>query len=244
MGALSPDMGVDDESESETRASDEEILAVFDRSDADALRPRDLVDELSMDRDVVDDRLDDLAERGLVVSADDEVDPRDETWTLAEDVGDELLDDVETGVEAQVSVVDETRPQDEHAGEPPEPDTPPEEPSSEAFVDDAIAAFDPPGSAEEQERGRAAVRAAYTYLRKRGTASREDFEADVFSTNPAGYDDPDEGWWDEVIRPGLDEIPTVDPVDDSGEAWHHSGRSDPTADDVERTPVEEDPDHS
>ena len=240
-------MGVDDSSdpESETRASDEEILAAFDRSDADALRPRDLVDQLSIGRDEAYDRLDDLEERGLVVSADDEVDPRDETWTLAEGVEEELPDDVETGVEAQVSVLDETEPQDEHAGDPPEPDTPPADPAaSDAFVDDAIAAFDPPGTAEEQERRRAAVRAAYTYLRKRGTASRGDFESDVFPTEQAGYDDPDEGWWDEVIRPGLDEIPNVNPVDDSGEAWDHADESDPTEDDVERTPVEEDPDHS
>lgn len=32
---------------------------------------------------------------------------------------------------------------------------------------------------------------------------------EVFPDNPAGYENPDDGWWQEIIRPGLIALPDV-----------------------------------
>lgn len=83
-------------------------------------------------------------------------------------------------------------------------------------VRNAISALDFPGSTEEKERSRDAVRAAYAYLQRRGVASREEFERDLFPDRSAGYDDPEAGWWEETISRGLDTLPDVERDEETG----------------------------
>ncbi|WP_224447815.1 hypothetical protein [Haloprofundus salilacus] len=61
--------------------SDEEILAVFARTDASELLPEDVADELPITDDRIGDRVDDLYEQGLLNLGDD---PRGEVYTLTE----------------------------------------------------------------------------------------------------------------------------------------------------------------
>ncbi|WP_176696652.1 hypothetical protein [Halococcus sp. PRR34] len=42
----------------------------------------------------------------------------------------------------------------------------------------------------------------------------------VFSDHPAGYENPDDGWWEQVVRPGLIVLPDVEYRDDE---WRFVG---------------------
>jgi hypothetical protein len=167
----------------------------------------------------------------------------DEQWRLDPDAvdEDELPDEstVETATEAQATKTTgtETPTTAEETPEtaPPDPQAAVPEPLHERMPD-AIQAFDPPGTPEETERRRGALHGAYLYLQRRERARRSDFEDDVFPEAPAGDDSPDEGWWDEVVRPGLDALPDPELADgqepDAGEeaeekeeAWVYTGEN-------------------
>ncbi|MFC6727503.1 hypothetical protein ACFQDG_02470 [Natronoarchaeum mannanilyticum] len=205
--------------------SDDELLAVIARSDADAVLDRDVAERVPAPVETVQDRLEDLYERGELELA--EEDTRGRTWRLDESVDPEALPtegETETDVESQARGDDLTEAPPDHVETPPDPESRPEEPAPiDADVADAIDAFDLPGDATEKERRREAVRTAYLYLRKRGRADQDDFVADVHPEAPGEYADPDEGWWDEVIRPGLDRIPDVEY---DAEAWTYAGDPD------------------
>lgn len=205
--------------------TDREILSVFANADERRLQVKDVADELPLPIEILSDRLDDLYERGLLVRDDDGPGVR---WHLAPDVDEELTipeEEVETEVEAQASKTTgaETSPREEETPEtpPPDPQEGPTEPPHDPAPDE-IEAFDPPGTAEERDLRRGALRRAYVYLRKRGTARREDFEDDVFPQAPGAYDSPDEGWWEDVVRPGLDTLPDVATPEGDGE-WRFTG---------------------
>lgn len=199
----------------EPRVHDEEILAVFARREDSGLQALEVADELPLERDVLEDRLDDLYERGLL---DTEDVSRGTLWRLAPEGEEHLPPDgeVETDVEAQAAATtgpETTARQQETPSANPQPPT--EEPLGDADEPDvdAIAAFDPPGTSEQQDRRRGVVRAAYSYLRKRGSAEREDFEADVYPERPGGYESASGEWWTAVVRPGLDALPDVEAED-------------------------------
>lgn len=210
----------------EPRVSDEEIISVFARSDDDTLMVMEVADELPIRHTVLDDRLNDLYERGLL----DRVDAsRGTEWSLVLDSEseDDLViseSEVETDVEAQTAATTgpDTPPQQEE--DPTESQqAPTEEPRGPEVTDeptiDAIETFDPPGSSADQERKREALRAAYTYLRKRTSADKEDFKSDVFPEHPGTYENPD-NWWREVISPGLEAVSDVETHDDE---WRFVG---------------------
>lgn len=224
-GPVENDMGDPDR---EPRVSDEEILSVFARSDDTNLIVTEVADELPIHHNVLDDRLDDLYERGLLERADES---RGTVWTLVSDVEDDLVipeSEVETDVEAQTTAAtgSETPPQQEET--PPESQpAPTEQPSGPEATEespiDAIETFDPPGSSTNRERKREALRAAYRYLRTHDSAESDDFKTDVFPNHPAAYEDPND-WWQEVISSGLEVVPDVAVQDDE---WRFVGdRSD------------------
>lgn len=209
--------------------TDGEILAVFAGADERPLQTRRAADELTLSTERLRDRLDDLYERSLLdrEEATAEVPGDAEAWALTADGREAATSDerIETEIEAQASkdAGAETPPHAEETPETPPPDpqespgaAPPHEP-----MPDAIEAFDPPGDAAERDRRRGALHEAYLYLRKRGPASREDIVEDVFTEIPAGYDNPGEGWWDEVVAPGLDRLPDVERTDDG--RWRFTG---------------------
>jgi len=207
--------------------SDDELLAAIARSDADAVLDRDVANHVPAPVETVQDRLEDLYERGDLELA--EEDTRGRTWRLDESVDPDGLPtegETETDVESQARGDDLTEAPPDHVETAPDPESRPEEP---APIDDAAAdsidALDLPGDATEKERRREAVRTAYLYLRKRGRADRDDFVADVHPEAPGDYADPAEGWWDEVIRPGLDNLPDVE-YDGDAEAWTYAGDPD------------------
>lgn len=224
-----------DDADREPRVSDDEILAVFARREG-AFLPREVAEALPAEADELGDRLDGLYERGLL---DTEETTRGTEWRLVPEAvadADVTIPDeqrVESDVEAQASTEAGAETSTRHQETPSSsPQSPPGEPlgdyyDPQAEEDDAAAetieAFDPPGTAEERDLRREALRAAYAYLRKRGTARREDIESDVFAEWPAGYDDVDD-WWEEVVRPGLSELPAVESPDEEGDgAWRHLG---------------------
>ncbi|WP_224270161.1 hypothetical protein [Haloprofundus salinisoli] len=204
----------------EPNVSDEEILAVFARTDDSALLPEEVADELPITADRIGDQVDDLYERGLLDTGDD---PRGEAYTLTEAGASQAADaesSVETDVEAQASTTSSDAVPPAMQNDPSEtPQAPSQEPLGDAYdlagdVADAIDAFEPPGSQEQKRRRREALRAAYGYLRRRGRVSREAFERDVFPEHTAGYGSPEEGWWESVVRPGLSGVPDVEAPDD------------------------------
>jgi len=223
---------------------DDELLAVIARSDADAVLDRDVADQVPAPVETVQDRLEDLYERGDLELA--EEDTRGRTWRLDESVDPESLpteSETETDVESQARDGDLTEAPPDHAETAPEPESRPEEPApvdadvadadeqsssspdSTTSRQDAIDSLDLPGDPTEVERRREAVRTAYLYLRKRGRADREAFVADVHPEAPGEYADPDVGWWNDVIRPGLERLPDVE-HDADADAWTYTGDPD------------------
>lgn len=211
---------------SEPEVSDEEILTVFARRDESGLEAREVTEDLPMDLDILNDRLDDLYERGLLDSEDV---PGGTEWSIAPGVEDDLSlseAEIETNVEAQAESADlETSPRRTDARGP-GVEMPEDEPVGDADepTTDLIAAMDLPGTPDQQEERREALRAAYRYLRDGASAQKDDFMDDVFPEHRAGYDDPDDGWWEQVVRPGLVALPDVERRDDQ---WRFVGDEEP-----------------
>lgn len=212
--------------------SDQEILAVFESADEQRLLTREAADELPISIEELADRLDDLNERGLLV-LEDEGALEDDQWSLTPEAFDEITisdEEVETKIEAQATKTtgSETSPREEETPEspPPDPQAGPLEPITDATAD-VLEAFDPPGTPDEQALRREALRHTYAYLRERGGAGREEFEADVFPGASGAYDSPDD-WWDEVIRPGLEAHPGII-ASEEDDGWRFSeSRDEPT----------------
>lgn len=202
--------------------TDREILAVFANFDDEPLRAETVADELPMAPERLRDRLEDLYEQGLLERETSGI--PDEQWRLdPAEVDEEDLPDesrVETDTEAQATKATgaeaPTTAEETPETEPPDPQETVPEPLHERMPD-AIQAFAPPGTPEEKERRRGALHRAYLYLQRRERARRSDFENDVFPEAPGGYEGPDEGWWDEVVRPGLDALPDAELVDGGDE---------------------------
>lgn len=200
---------------------DEEILTVFAETDAGPLRPDQVAEDLPISTEDLRDRFDDLDERDLIRRNDDRqsgtVFHLTEEGASRLDVPDE---DVVTSIEAQATgtgTQSTTRDQETPDSPPPEPGEetaqPPYEPPA-----DLIEAFDPPGTPEQKDQRREALRTAYEYLRDRGRVSRSEFVESVFPDAPGAYEEPTDGWWTEVIQPGLDHLPGPEP-DDGDDAW-------------------------
>lgn len=213
-----------DDANADPEVSDEEILVVLDETDESWLRVEDIAEELPTDADRLQDRLDDLYNRELLDRDTD--DPRGEQWQLTQEGRERATvpeSEVETDVEAQAAKTTgvESPTTDEET-----PDTPPEDPQETVpgkphrRADDAIEAFDPPGTPIQKDERRTALRQAHEYLRERGSVTREEFTSEVFPDAQGAYDAPDAGWWDDVIRPGLEQLPTVERADDG---WRYIG---------------------
>lgn len=207
----------------EPEVSDEAILTVFVRRDDSGLHARQVAEDLPMDRDALNDRLDDLYERGFLDSEDV---PGGTAWSIVPSVEDDLSpsdEPIETSVEEQAaSDTDlETSPrrtgagstgvgmgEDESVG------------GNEESPTDLIDGIDIPGAPDQQEDRRAALRAAYRYLREGATAQKDDIATEVFPDHPAGYEKPNDGWWQQVVRPGLVALPDVER---HGDRWRFVG---------------------
>lgn len=204
--------------------SDEDVLTVFAATDETHLRPVDVSEDLPIPPEDLRDRLDDLTERGRLVDSDRQ---SGTAYRLAEGALDDvdLPDDVLTDVEAQAerATGSETPPREQET-----PETQPSEPQEGPagipyeYPADRIESFDPPGTPDQADDRRTALRRAYEYLRERGTATRADLVADVYPEARGAYDDPDAGWWSEVIAPGFERLPDVER---SGEEWRFTGET-------------------
>lgn len=200
---------------------DEEILTVFAETDAAYLRPPDAAEDLPIPAEDLRDRFDELAERDLVRR---DADRQSGTAYALTDEGASRLDVPDEGavtdVEAQAvgtGTGSTARDQETPESLPPEPGEQsaglPYEPAT-----DALESFDPPGTPEQKAQRRAAIRAAYEYLRDCGRATRSDFVDDVFPDATGAYETPSDGWWSAVVRPGLERVPGAEP-DDGADAW-------------------------
>lgn len=204
----------------------EDILTVFAEKVESPLYSWEVAEELPVDTDVVESELVDMTEQGLLESDDDYAPGT--VYRLATDVDAE--ENVETDTEAQATATSSgTLPRDQETTE-----SPPAEPGEESvnppyqLPTDAIQTFDPPGMPEQKDRRREALRHAYGYLREQAGAdqgegpangerrsreqgvSRQAFVEDVYPEYRGAYEEPDDGWWEEVIRPGLLSLPGVE----------------------------------
>ncbi|WP_225332965.1 hypothetical protein [Halomicrobium urmianum] len=215
----------------------EAVLTVFEEMDG-PLYAWEVADQLSVTEDDVRVQLDDMAERGLV-EGDDDFAPG-QVWRLGDDDSagaasggssdssdgvDADPDDEETVTETEAQAVETGA--ETGAREAETVDSPPPGPQEEDVLEyepptSAIEAFDPPGTPDQAELRREALRHAYAYVRDRGQAGREQLVADVFPVAQGAYDSPDAGWWSEVVEPGLASIPGVERA---GEEFSYVGRS-------------------
>ncbi|WP_226011789.1 hypothetical protein [Halomicrobium salinisoli] len=200
----------------------DDVLTVFAEMDG-PLYVWEVADQLPVTEDDLAPQLDDMAERGLVES-DDDFAPG-QVWRLSDDA-DAQPDDEETVTETEAQAVEtgaETGERDVETV-----DSPPAGPQEEDVLEyepptSAIEAFDPPGTPEQAERRRTALRHAYAYVRDRGRADREQLVEDVFPEAQGAYESPADGWWSEVVEPGLASIPGVERAGD--EEFSYVGRS-------------------
>lgn len=200
--------------------SDEDILTVFAETEDDYLRPPDVAEDLPIPAEELRDRFDDLSERDLIRR---DADRLSGTAYALTDEGASRLEAADeapvTDVEAQATATgtaSTTRDQETPESQPPAPGADTAGPPYEQPAD-AIEAFDPPGTPDQKEQRRAALRAAYEYLRDSGTASRSEFVESVFPNESGAYETPDDGWWADVVRPGLRQLPGPEPVEDTDE---------------------------
>lgn len=204
-----------------TDVSDDEILAVFANRDKSPLRPPDVAEDLPISIGDLRDRFDDLGERDLLRNDPDR--QSGTAWYLTPD-GAERIDVPEAGVvtdvEAQATATgSQSLPRDQETTEtqPPEPGETtvgrPDDPPTEA-----VESFDPPGTADDRAERRAALRAAYEYLRERGIVHRSEFRVNVFPEATGGYESPNDGWWEDVVGPGLESLPGPQ-YDDEDDVW-------------------------
>ncbi|MDQ2074295.1 ArsR family transcriptional regulator [Haloarcula sp. H-GB4] len=88
-------------------------------------------------------------------------------------------------------------------------------------VEHSIADADLPGTGDVLDDRRAALRAAYDYLRENPDTDAGELITEVFQEHPAGYKTADE-WWD-AIGPALEDLPQVDLAADHEHVWHYVG---------------------
>ena len=81
----------------------------------------------------------------------------------------------------------------------------------------AVQDADLPGTGETLDARRAALVAAWAYLKAHGEAKKSDFLSAVYPDHPAGLDTA-EGWWN-ATRPALAGLPGVDAPDNRGHIW-------------------------
>lgn len=215
------------DSDSGLGVSDEQILTAFDELEESPLYVWEVAAELPVDEDELRDAFDDLEERGLLESDTDYAPGT--VWRLNPDADvDSVLDEnqeSETTVEAQATDTGtQGPPLDQETSETP-PADPDEEPSNPPYQlpTDAIEAFDPPGTPEQKAHRREALRHAYAYLREHGSADREKLVADVYPSYHGAFERPEDGWWIEVVEPGFEQLPGVEPVDDGEDRWKYVG---------------------
>jgi len=90
-----------------------------------------------------------------------------------------------------------------------------------AGLEDALAALD------TTDRRRDAVRACVAYLREAGTASKSDFQREVYPDHPAGLQS-EGGWWNkiglELLKAVAADSSTILPPDEEGaHTWEYAG---------------------
>lgn len=195
--------------DNDPEVTDDDVLTVFAETEEAPLYAWEVADELPVDEDAIEPELTDMVERGLLAS-DDDYAPGTVYWLTADVEGDE--DATTEAGEAQATGTRTTsRPRDQETVDSPPP-APGEEVAWREYEPptDPIASFDPPGTPEQKGRRREALRHAYAYLRERGPAGREELVAEVYPDYPGAYESPDAGWWDEVVRPGFEQLPDVE----------------------------------
>lgn len=168
----------------------ETALEVFERRE-DVARPltaTEVMESLDCSRRTAHDKLNELVDRDLLATR--KVGARSRVWWVP------IRDD-----SAAVS-------SGESGGD--------EDPENLA-VARAVERVDLPGTGPLLDRRRAALRAAYDYLVEYSAASKQDFVADVYPDNPAGYETGD-GWWN-AVRPALGRLPGVDPPSEHATVW-------------------------
>ena len=91
-------------------------------------------------------------------------------------------------------------------------------PQRDPAVETQIAAAELPGSGAVLRERRAALRAAYDYIKANPEATKTDVLTDVFPENPVGCETADD-WW-AMIEPELADLPNIDVELRRDRIWH------------------------
>lgn len=84
-------------------------------------------------------------------------------------------------------------------------------------LSEAIRELDLPATGATLQEVRDSIRTAYEYLRERGSATRADFEADVYPEYESSHlfaDETADSWFETYVAPGFEQLPNVERVDD------------------------------
>jgi len=164
------------------------VLDVFEAREDQArpLTAGDVVDELDIARRTAHNKLNALVERGVLETR--KVGARGRVWWTPQH-------DAESGRESAETPTRDPRDQQDTPADT-TPHTPERDEDGPREILDAL---------DTSDRRRDTVRACVDYLREAGTASKSDFQREVYPDHPAGFQS-EGGWWNEI---GLDLLKTV-----------------------------------
>lgn len=83
-------------------------------------------------------------------------------------------------------------------------------------LSEAIRDLDLPATGPKLQEARDSIRAAYEFLRDRGSATRAEFETEVYSEFASSHlfdDETADSWYEEYAAPGLSRLPNVEHAD-------------------------------
>lgn len=83
-------------------------------------------------------------------------------------------------------------------------------------LSEAIRDLDLPAAGPKLQEVRDSIRAAYEFLHGRGSATRAEFEAEVYPEFASSHlfdDETADSWWEQYAAPGFEQLPNVERAD-------------------------------
>lgn len=203
-----------------SKTTNDDIVEAVENVDAPVARAKDVADQVSIGKRAVLNRLEtlvdedrverlDVGAKGAVFWVDDS---SRSSETAVDDRG-----SVATGEDGREAASPTSEPRGEDV----------ENVVERIFDDQYPEIIDLPGSGAKLDERRAALRASVAYLVENETASRSDFEADVYPDHRARYE-TSYSWWKNAIMSGLSQVAAeteaIEAADHSGD-WSFVGWS-------------------
>lgn len=215
------------------KTTNDDIVEAIENVEYPVARAKDVADQVAIGQRAVLNRLESLVDDGRVERLDVGAKSAvfwnaDRTRTIEYDPDvDEVLTGEPPAVEPSIGFSsrsdDEVESKDTF--QPSEPQGEGVETVVERVFESVDGSIDLPGSGTKLEERREALRAAVWYLVDNESASRSNFEEDVYPDHPARYETA-YSWWKNAIMGGLgdvaDDVDAIERADYSGE-WRFVG---------------------